>query len=230
MREVAILPDGESVAQRALAHLKLRLADSQGMFRIALSGGSTPRRLYQLMAEADLPWERIHLFFGDERCVPPDHPDSNYRMVREALLDKTAGVTVHRWEAELSPEEAADRYNALLQREFGSEWPLFDLIWLGMGDDGHTASLFPGSPALERADRPAVANYVEKFKSHRLTLTFPALNRGREVVFLITGASKAEVLPDVLNTDRYPASRVHGTAGTLVLLDQAAAERLRVQA
>ncbi|MEW6281234.1 MAG: 6-phosphogluconolactonase [Candidatus Eremiobacterota bacterium] len=227
-RDLVTLPDAEAVSDRALEILRERLTGHSGPFRVALSGGTTPKRLYQKMAGADLPWGRLHLFWGDERCVAPDHPDSNYRMVREALLDHVSVPEgqVHRWLAERSPEEAARLYNEVLTREFGLEWPEFDLIWLGMGDDGHTASLFPDSPALAREDEAAVANYVEKLQSHRLTLTFPALNRGREVVFLVTGASKAAVLPHVLGEGGYPASRVFGTRSTLFLMDPAAAAEL----
>ncbi len=228
-RDIQVVQDLEAVARGALTQLR-RLLDSspEGPFRIALSGGSTPRRLYELMAEASLPWERIHLFWGDERCVPPDHKDSNYRMTREAMLDrlKLPDAQVHRWQAELDPDEAARLYDKTLKTEFGADWPQFDLMWLGMGEDGHTASLFPGSPALERTDVAAVANYIEKFENHRLTLTFPAINASRHVALLISGAGKAPVLPEALHSDHYPVSRVHGTSSTLFLLDQAAAAQL----
>lgn len=228
-RSIQVVHDLEAVAQAALAQLHRLLGQSGGAFRIALSGGSTPKRLYELMAaDSNLPWDRIHLFWGDERCVPPDNKDSNYRMTREAMLDalKLPDNHVHRWLAELEPEQAAQNYAQTLLTEFGSEWPTFDLMWLGMGDDGHTASLFPGSPALTRTDTCCVANYVEKFETHRLTLTFPAINASRNVTLLIAGGGKAEVLPEVLHSDKYPSSRVHGTESTLFLLDQAAAARL----
>lgn len=228
-REIQVVQDLEAVARAALAQLHRLLGESGGAFRIALSGGSTPKRLYQLMAaDSNLPWDRIHLFWGDERCVPPDDQESNYRMTREAMLDalKLPDNHVHRWLAELEPEQAAQNYAQTLLTEFGSEWPTFDLMWLGMGDDGHTASLFPGSPGLTRTDTCCVANYVEKFKTHRLTMTFPAINASRHVTLLIAGGGKAEVLPEVLHSDKYPSSRVHGTESTLFLLDQAAAARL----
>lgn len=228
-RNLQVVQDLEAVAQCALAQLHQLLGASSGVFRIALSGGSTPKRLYQLMAaDKTLPWERIHLFWGDERCVPPDHKDSNYRMTREAMLDalKLPETQVHRWLAELDPDQAAAKYAETLKAEFGTPWPDFDLMWLGMGDDGHTASLFPGSPALNVTDTSCVANYVEKFEAHRLTMTFPAINASKNITLLVAGSGKAEVLPEVLHSDKYPSSRVHGTRSTLFLLDQAAAARL----
>lgn len=228
-RDIKVVEDLEGVARAALAQLHELLENSGGAFRIALSGGSTPRRLYQLMGEdSSLPWDRIHIYWGDERCVPPDHPDSNYRMTREAMLDKLnlPDNHVHRWLAEKDPDEAARLYAQTLLTEFGSEWPSFELMWLGMGDDGHTASLFPGSPALEVKDVSCVANYVEKFKTHRLTTTFRAINSSKNVTFLVAGAGKADVLPEVLHSENYPSSLVHGTDSTLFLLDKAAAAKL----
>ncbi len=228
-RDIQVVHDLEAVAQAALGQLHRLLENSGGAFRIALSGGSTPKRLYELMAvDSSLPWERIHLFWGDERCVPPDHKDSNYRMTREAMLDKLHLPDNHvfRWHAELDPDVAAAQYAQTLLTEYGSEWPQFDLMWLGMGDDGHTASLFPGSPALTRNDVSCVANWVEKFEQHRLTMTFRAINNSKNVTVLIAGAGKADVLPEVLHSDRYPSSNVHGTESTLFLVDQAAASKL----
>jgi len=215
----------------------------RGRFCVALAGGTTPRGAYVLLAEDDarqppqrLPWEKIHLFFGDERHVPPGDPESNYRMVREALLDHIAipEPNIHRMEGELPPQEAADAYQQLLRESFAlrpGELPRFDLILLGMGPDGHTASLFPGSQALAETSRLVAANWIEKFHDFRLTLTFPVLNHAAEVLFLVSGASKAEMLRHVLEGEpagaAYPAQRVRPDAGRLLwYADQAAAALL----
>ena len=216
---------------------------ARGRFSVALAGGTTPRGAYALLAEDDarqpaqpLPWDKIHLFFGDERNVPPDHQDSNYKMVREALLSRIVipEYNIHRIEGELEPQEAADAYQELLQEFFAlrpGELPQFDLILLGMGSDGHTASLFPGSAALAETTRLVAANWVEKFRAFRITLTFPVLNHAAEVLFLVSGADKAEMLRNVLEGDpsgaAYPAQRVRPEAGRLLwYADQAAAARL----
>lgn len=216
---------------------------ARGRFSVALAGGTTPRGAYALLAEDDarrpaqrLPWDQVHLFFGDERHVPPDHQDSNYRMVREALLSRIAipESNIHRIEGELEAQEAADAYQELLRGFFAlgpGEMPRFDLILLGMGLDGHTASLFPGSEALAERTRLVAANWVERFRGFRLTLTYPVLNHAAEVLFLVTGADKAEMLRDVLEGDpsgaTYPAQRVRPRAGRLLwYADQAAAARL----
>lgn len=221
---VEVVEDGERLADEAADRIEGWLRESEGPFRIALSGGSTPRKLYGILAHRDLPWDRLHLFLGDERYVPSDHPDSNYRMVRETLLEGSALAPerVHRWRTELSPEQAASEYAAELAREFGQEGPAFDLVLLGMGDDGHTASLFPGSPALGVTDRLTVANPVGGDKGWRLTFTFPLLNAARRVMFLISGAAKTPALRHVLAGEDYPAAHVHGTEDTLFLVDRAA--------
>jgi 6-phosphogluconolactonase len=215
---------------------------AQGRFTVALSGGSTPKGLYSLLASkyADFAWNRVFLFFGDERHVPPTDPESNYRMVKESLLAKIAipAENVFRVPAE-NPDAsaAAADYEAQLRRFFGlrsgdrpGEFPRFDLILLGMGPDGHTASLFPDSPALDEQSRLVVANWVAKFNTHRITFTFPVLNRAAEVIFLASGADKAEILHQVLegkNTPPLPSQRVQPTDGKLLwMLDEAAAAKL----
>jgi 6-phosphogluconolactonase len=211
---------------------------AQGRFAVALSGGSTPKNLYSLLADnyADFAWPRTFFFFGDERHVPPDHPDSNYRMVNQALLAKISipAENVHRVLAE-NPDAAAAalEYEAELRHFFGlepDELPRFDLILLGLGPDGHTASLFPDSEALKEQSRLVVANWVEKFNTHRITLTFPVLNRAAEALFLASGAEKADIVCQVLrgnNTPPLPAQRVLPDDGKLVwMLDEAAAARL----
>jgi 6-phosphogluconolactonase len=213
----------------------------RGACSIALSGGSTPKRLFELFAQAGtgaLPWEHIDLWWGDERTVPPDHPDSNYRMTREALIDPLglAASHVHRIAGELADHEAsAHAYARALVTALGSP-PIFDLVLLGMGPDGHTASLFPGSPALDETSRWVVANPVTSPLVHgtatRITLTAPALNAARHVRFLVAGADKAAALAQVLegahDPKRYPAQLIAPDGGDLAwFVDAAAAAGLR---
>ena len=211
---------------------------AQGRFTVALSGGSTPKSLYSLLAAnyANFAWNRTFLFFGDERHVPPDHADSNYRMVNEALLTKIQipAENVFRVQAE-NPDAAAAAldYENQLRRFFElkpGEFPRFDLILLGMGPDGHTASLFPGSEGLKEQSRLVIANSVEKFKTHRITFTFPVLNSATEVMFLASGTDKADMVRQVLegkNAPPYPAQQVQPTNGKLLwMLDESAASQL----
>jgi 6-phosphogluconolactonase len=212
---------------------------AQGRFSVALSGGSTPKSLYSLLASnyADFAWNRVFLFFGDERHVPPTDPESNYRMVKESLLSKIAipAENVFRVSAENPDADAAAAdYEARLRRFFElkpGEFPRFDLILLGVGPDGHTASLFPGSAALDETSRLVVANWVAKFNTHRITFTFPVLNRAAEIMFLASGADKADMLHQVLevkNTPPLPSQRIEPTDGKLLwMLDEAAAAKLK---
>ena len=214
----------------------------QGRFAVALSGGSTPKALYSLLAAdyADFAWSRVFLFFGDERHVPPTEADSNYRMVKESLLTKIAipAENVFRVPAE-NPDAAAaaSDYETQLRRFFElrpedrpGEFPRFDLILLGMGPDGHTASLFPDSPALDEQSRLVVANWVAKLNTHRITFTFPVLNRAAEVMFMASGADKADMLHQVLegkSIPPLPSQRVQPSDGNLLwMLDEAAAAKL----
>jgi 6-phosphogluconolactonase len=210
---------------------------ARGRFSVALSGGSTPRGVYSLLADKQkniLPWEKIFIFFGDERCVPPDHPDSNYRMAGESLLSKVPipSENVFRVRAELPAEAAADDYDRRLREFFrlaGDNWPRFDLILLGIGEDGHTASLFPGSPALIEQSRLVVANWVEKFQGYRITFTYPVLNHAAEVVFLVSGASKAQILSEILAPGQrvvYPAQAVKPQDGRPLWITDKDAARL----
>ena len=219
-----------------------RLAEAavqeRGRFSVALSGGNTPRAVYSLLASdhQQLPWDRIHLFFGDERHVPPDHPDSNFRMASESLLSKVPipEKNVHRIHAELEADAAAKEYEQELRDFFhlmNHDWPRFDLIFLGLGEDGHTASLFPGSKALTEVSRTVVANWVEKFKTFRITLTFPVLNHAAEVVFhglrRRQGADSQRGAP--ARTQKYPAQNVQPENGRLLwLVDQGAGSLLRL--
>lgn len=202
---------------------------------VALSGGSTPKKLFELLASPavrpDVPWERMNFFFGDERCVPPDHKDSNYRMAQEALLSKVPvpSAQVHRMAGEREPAQAASAYEADLKRAFsGLPLPRFDLVLLGVGEDGHTASLFPETPALQETAHWVVANHVDKLNADRLTLTFPVINAARRVVILAAGASKADIVEAVFSGGgRYPIERVNPTDGELIwLLDAQAGQRL----
>jgi 6-phosphogluconolactonase len=224
--------DAADLSERAaqeFVRLARQAIQSAGRFTVALSGGSTPKALYTRLASADyaeqIHWERAHLFWGDERCVGPDHSESNYRMVRESLLANISipAENVHRMAGEKDPQVAALEYEAELRGVFelkGGALPRFDLILLGLGDDGHTASLFPGSEALNVTEHLVAVAYVEKLKAHRLTLTFPVLNEGAEIVFLIAGASKAAVVKDLFgrqeNATNYPAARIQPRAGKLV--------------
>jgi 6-phosphogluconolactonase len=214
---------------------------ARGRFTVALSGGSTPRRLYQLLAgppwDDRIDWGRIVFFWGDERCVPPDNAESNYRMAREALLTRVPvpPAHVHRIHAEHTDHAGAalDYQNTLadtLGVEANGEPPSLDLVLLGMGPCGHTASLFPHTAALNETSRWVVANFVPKFNADRITLTYPALNRGREVLFLVSGADKAEVLREVLegtaDPQRLPSQGIRPAGALHWYLDRAAAARL----
>jgi 6-phosphogluconolactonase len=208
--------------------------DEHGRFAAALAGGSTPKATYEELARdyADrVDWGRVHVFFGDERSVAPDHEDSNYRIAREALLDHVPLGGVHRMCGELPPEEAAGAYEEELRRFFGDDPPRFDLILCGLGEDGHTLGLFPETSALEVTDRWAVANPVLKLETTRLTLTVPVVNAARAVVFLVSGEGKAGALREILEGDAdpraYPARLVNPESGDLTwMVDQAAAGSL----
>lgn len=209
--------------------------EERGRFAVVLAGGSTPKTAYEILARdytETIDWGSVHVFFGDERTVPPDHEDSNYRMAREALLDHVAVGSVHRMRGEMPPDEAASSYEDELRGFFGAEeFPRFDLILLGIGDDGHTASLFPETSALEVADRLVVANPVPKLNTIRITLTAPVLNTARAVNFLVAGEGKAEALKEILEGDadprRYPARLVRPPNGPAVwMVDQIAASML----
>jgi 6-phosphogluconolactonase len=220
---------------RAAAQLWLNLQPQT----VALSGGSTPRALYELLSDAGEPfrdqiaWDKTHFFFTDERHVPADHPDSNYRMVNEAMFSRVPvpQQNIHRIPAENAiAEDAAKAYQSDLNRFFGEAIPAFDLVLLGLGEEGHTASLFPYSPALKETEHLVAAPFVEKLNAYRITMTLPVLNNGKSVVFLVTGASKAEILSTVINTDRkpdlYPAQAISPTNGAVSWLVDKAAARL----
>jgi len=230
----------------ALAHAAAALfvaearqsVDKRGGFRVALAGGNTPRRTYRLLAgppyQAQVDWSKATIFWGDERCVPPDDPDSNERMAKETLLSQVPipPDQVHPMRCAGSPEEAARRYERLLDARFGPGGASFDLVLLGLGENGHTASLFPGDTVLGERKRRAAAVYVPDQNLHRVTLTAPAINSARKIVFLVSGAKKAAVLKAVLegpkNPSRLPAQLIEPASGDLVwLVDRRAGKLLR---
>jgi 6-phosphogluconolactonase len=211
--------------------LAVKAVEDHGVFSVALSGGSTPKVLYRLMAtdqaiRAKIPWSKIHFFFGDERHVPSDHADSNFRMVSEAMFQDlpTEELHVYRVLGELtSASQAAEQYEEDMRQFFQPRelllqgFPRFDLIFLGMGPDGHTASLFPNSAGLRETTRWVIANWVEKFKTARITFTFPVLNSAAEIILFVAGAEKAAVLAEVLgesgSLQKYPVQQVKLTNG-----------------
>jgi len=233
-----VLADLEEIA-RAAAEEVVRLAGeamrAHGRFTLALSGGSTPRALFRLLAQLSdrIDWSAVHVFWGDERHVPPDHEDSNYRMARETLLDHVPipAANIHRIAGE-DPDaaQAAALYEDDLAASFAlapRQLPRFDLVLLGLGPEGHTASLFPGSPVLHERERRVAAPFVPKLSAHRITLTPPVLNHAAAVIFLVSGADKAAALAAVVegdrNVDLYPAQIVRPEHGTLLwLVDRAA--------
>ncbi len=242
---VKIAPTEESCARATAAFFQqvvVQAVESRGVARLAISGGSTPKAVFALLADptepflTTIPWTRLQLFWVDERCVGPDDPDSNYGMTRKAMLDEVPlpPENVHRMEGELDPEEGASRYEAMLRNAFkleGAETPTFDLILLGLGDDGHTASLFPHTDALNEMSRLVVANHVPQKDTWRLTLTWPVITQGREVAFLIEGGAKAAMVKTVFTgpyqPEEHPSQLIRPSSGRLtLLLDEAAASGL----
>ena len=241
--EIVVVPDQEALAHEAarrFTSLAREAVDSRGRASVALSGGSTPRRLFALLAAEpycnQIPWEQLHLFWADERCVPPEDDGSNYRLVQEILISRVPipPDQVHRMLGELAPEVAARAYERELQDFFCGPHPRFDLVLLGLGEDGHTASLFPDSPLLAERERlvaPATASYQGR-PAARITLTLPAITTARQVLFLVAGSAKAAIVESVLKgpAGRFPAQDVRPTAGSLSwLLDAAAAAQLQRQ-
>ena len=214
MAQVLTFDNPQEVARAAadrFVEIGRAAIDERGRFSVALSGGSTPKRAYELLAGEDyrdkLDWSKSHIFFGDERCVPPDDAESNYRMANEAMLSRVAlpARNIHRIQGVGDPVANARLYEDELRTFFNdAAWPRFDFVLLGMGDDGHTASLFPGSAALKEQQAWVAANWVEKFKAYRITLTLPAINHAAHIAFLVTGESKAERLAEVLSGENVP--------------------------
>lgn len=219
-RPLEVFGDAEALAQRAAELISNDVAsavEARGRARIALSGGSTPRRTYELLGRrGSLARPEVEGYFVDERCVPPGDRASNYRLAAETLGD----VTLNRIRGEIDPDEAAAEYEALLRERFGSDRPAFDCLVLGIGADGHTASLFPNAPELEVRDRWVVATRQPHGWVRRVTLTLPVLNAGRDAIVLVTGGDKARAVADVLGGGLSPAARV---LGARLLVDEAAA-------
>jgi 6-phosphogluconolactonase len=234
--QLEIWPEGAALFRRAVEIWQEQAAAAirqRGRFTVALAGGNTPRKLYAALTQTPgIPWQQTWLFWGDERYVPPDHPESNYGMVRRILLE-TVGVPAS--QVFPMPTQAGDplrdaaEYEATLRRVFGNEYPAFDLIWLGVGEDGHTASLFPGTAALQVQHRWVTVG--QKGEEPRLTLTYPVLNQAAQVVFLVAGASKAEIVKKALTTEAHlPCQSVNPRGRLLWLLDAAAAAELPLPA
>ncbi len=229
---IQILPNSEGLARAAAEYFVARRPKT-----VALSGGSTPKLLFELLANPNEPfrdqiaWPNIHFFWSDERHVPPDHPDSNYRMAYEAMLSHVpvAKNNVHRVPSENpNAAEAASEYEQTLIETTQQPLPQLDLILLGLGPDGHTASIFPGSEVLRETQRLVAAPWVDKFQTYRITMTLPLLNNGTSVVFLVSGSEKAKIVKEVLGgPQKYPAQAVKPTNGELLwLLDKGAASAI----
>jgi 6-phosphogluconolactonase len=239
------LPDAEQVSRTAateFVQLAAQAVSDHGVFRVALSGGNTPRRLYQVLSEMpfrlQVEWHKIEFFWGDERGVPADHPDSNFHMACEALLRKVPvpDTHIHHMQADRSDRDAAAAdYQREIARIFqvrpDGEPPVFDLVLLGMGPDAHTASLFPHTAALRESQRWVVSNYVAKFTAFRMTMTPAIINQAASIVFVVTGAEKASILAEVLegpqDQARLPSQLIRPVSGKLTwFLDRIAASRL----
>ena len=233
--EIKVVPNSAAVAVEGAERFvdaAGRAIDQGGRFSVALSGGNTPKAMFELLAQepyrSQVIWEKVEIYFGDERCVPPDSDQSNYRMAREALLRNVPipGDNIYRIRGEIAPQEAAIEYGQLLKEKFGEGG--LDLVMLGMGPDGHTASLFPGTEALHETKHRVVANFVPKLNAWRVTMTAPFINRAAAVMFLIEGAEKAGRLSEVLegprDPERLPSQLIAPRDGKLIwILDTAVA-------
>lgn len=235
--ELHIHKNPEAMAERA-AHIFTAACEEaiaeRGVFRVALSGGQTPIPLFRLLARTDwadrLPWDKINIFWVDERSVGPDHSESNYGMARRELLSHVPATHFFRMRGEADAEEEARRYEKLIREEFNlepHELPRFDFVLLGMGADGHTASIFPNSPLIAEKKRLVADVYVPELKADRLSLTLPVINNSRACMFLVEGAEKNKALGEVLNLltePKLPAQLVRPAAGDLIwIVDEAAA-------
>jgi 6-phosphogluconolactonase len=246
-RDVRILTNLEAIAKRAaqeFVQAATAAVSEKGSFSVALSGGSTPKALYSLLANdaalrAQVPWDKMQVYFGDERSVGPDHPDSNFRMAAETMLSKVPlnGDQVFRIKGEhKDTERAAQEYEQALRASFKiaeGKFPRFDLVLLGMGNEGHTASLFPGTKALHQTRRLVVRNWVGKLYTDRVTLTAPVINNAARIIFMVTGADKELALKGVLEgpyePDQLPAQMIQPSNGNLLwLVDTSAAGRLSI--
>lgn len=237
--DILIFDDEQTAAREAaerFARSASRIIATRGLFHIAIPGGTSPRLFFGEISatrmEGYIPWGATDVFFTDERCVPPEDEQSNYRQAKELLFDRLPVVAdnIHRFKGEIDPETAAKEYDGEMRRALGDDGRL-DFVILGLGEDMHVASLFPNSPALDVAGKWATANYVEKPHTHRLTLTMEAINRAREIIILAFGESKADALKTVLQGEHdlhnHPAQAIQPDSGTLTwVVDKAAASRL----
>jgi 6-phosphogluconolactonase len=235
---IEVLPDPLTLAHHAAKWMTQAALATQGPFRVSLSGGSTPKTLYELLASDEFralfPWPRVHWYWGDERFVPYDHPDSNYRMTREAMLAKAPAPAqnIHPIPTNGTPEDAAQRYERTLQEAYGAttldpQRALFDITLLGLGPDGHTASLLPGEPVLNERDR-WVAAVSQGRPEVRITMTYPVIESSRRVAFLVAGREKAEIFSAIrTGNSQVPAARVRPVGELFWFVDQAAAGRDR---
>ena len=231
-----------SAAAEELVKSAVSAVEKRGVFRIALSGGSTPKTLFSNLVsdqefKKQMPWQSTHFFWSDERTVPPDHADSNFRMAREAMFKhvEVSETQIHRIHAEEDPNHAAEEYEKEIRKHFNisaPQLPSFDLILLGMGPDGHTASLFPGTEALKEQKRLVVSNWVSKFNTHRITFTVPLINHAAAVMFLVCGEDKAATLKAVLEGPRdpevYPSQLIKPDGDLIWFVDQAAGKLLEL--
>ncbi len=240
--DIRIFKDSDTLSKAAMEIFiaaARHAIEMRGRFLTALSGGGTPSGLYRLLASepyrSEMNWKKTFVFWGDERCVPPDDAGSNYHQAREILLSQVPipNENILRVKGELQPEQASDAYAQTLKdfADLGLDWPRFDLVLLGMGDDGHTASLFPGSPAEASSPTLAVTGHYQGRPANRVTLTPLVFNSARKVLFLVTGEGKAvtlkRVLSDASNQEQYPAQRIQPTDGQVIwLVDEAAASKL----
>lgn len=237
---IQICNDPESLSE-AVARLFVQQArhaiQAQDRFVVALAGGHTPERTYQLLAQPlfrdQVPWAKVHVFWGDERCVPPDDPRSNVRMAHRALLDSVPipPEQIHPIFCDQNPQQGAEKYEALLQESFAGGPPCFDLILLGLGENGHTASIFPGTPAVEEQEHWVIAVYVAEQAMWRVTLTPPLINQAAMVAFLVAGTAKARILQRVLDgpfePHTLPAQLIQPASGNLYwIIDREASQQL----
>jgi 6-phosphogluconolactonase len=241
MSTIIIVENRELLAHQAANFFiisALKAIRRKDRFTVALAGGTTPKQTYSLLCNSQyseqIDWKKTHLFWGDERMVSPDHADSNFCMIKQTLIDfiSIPPQNVHRIQGELEPRNAAQIYAKELKTFFDSEVPKFDLILLGMGDDGHTASLFPHTSVLEVSDRVVTENFIPKLNAWRITLTAKTINAGNQIVFLVAGIEKAEALSNVLEGQHqpqtYPSQLITPENGELIwLIDQEAASKLR---
>ncbi len=240
LKAINVLPNPEAIAERAAQNLSqlVRVVSRRGQkATVALSGGSTPKILFKILADKyaeKIDWNQLEIFFGDERSVPPDHPDSNFKTATDLWLSRVPipEDQVHRMEAEADDlDGAAQRYEDVIRERVTvnpNGNPVFDLIWLGMGGDGHTASLFPGTEALHETQRMVVGNEVPQLQTQRMTFTYPLLNASSHVQFLVTGKEKAPIIKEISEGQgEYPSGEVAPTYGALEwLIDEAAAAEL----